>query len=153
MSLPEPPLLQACSLREYDIFLGEFERWYSYAIPLFTQVYPIFLQNNRGKFVKYVFEEQDTALFHYFVLFYLSVFPWYDARKCSLGCKVVACTGNLVQRRSYTTIIWKYYNNSDTHATFFFTCENWFPLCMRTFIVKRGEKTEIPVMHCMYKWN
>ena len=75
--------------------------------PLFSykfSVNPLFLQNTRGKFLKYFFEEQDTALlllgigFILFFCFTISVFPWYDARTCSLGCNVVPYTGSLVQR-------------------------------------------------------
>ena len=89
---------------------------YSYATPLFIQVFcePSFRQNTPGKLLKYFFEEQDTALlllgigFILFFFFTISVFPWYDARTCSLGCtwcptlevwcNVVAYAGSLVQR-------------------------------------------------------
>ena len=85
--------------------------------PLFSykfSVNPLFLQNTRGKFLKYFFEEQDTALlllgigfilfFCFTIQFFLGMMPvrvrW-AATWCptlEAWCNVVAYAGSLVQR-------------------------------------------------------
>ena len=89
---------------------------YSYATPLFVQVFckPSFSPNTRGKFLKYFFEEQDTALlllgirfillFCFTCQFFLGMTPvrvrW-AATWCptlEVWCNVVAYAGSLVQR-------------------------------------------------------
>jgi|APCry1669190119_1035276.scaffolds.fasta_scaffold18400_1 hypothetical protein len=85
--------------------------------PLFSykfSVNPLFLQNTRGKFLKYFFEEQDTALlllgirfillFCFTCQFFLGMTPvrvrW-AATWCptlEAWCNVVAYAGSLVQR-------------------------------------------------------
>ena len=101
--------------------------------PLFSykfSVNPLFLQNTRGKFLKYFFEEQDTALlllgigfilfFCFTIQFFLGMTPvrvrW-AATWCptlEVWCNVVAtCTEILHFEHSltsYVTIFIKYYN-------------------------------------------
>ena len=111
--------------------------------PLFSYkfyVHPLFLQNTRGKFLKYFFEEQDTALlllgirfillFCFTCQFFLGMTPYVfvglqrGALRWKLGatwwptlevwCNVVAtCTEILHFEHSltsYVTIFIKYYN-------------------------------------------
>ena len=121
----------------------EFERWCTAMQPLFSykfSVNPLFLQNTRGKFLKYFFEEQDTALLllgiRFILLFYFTcqfslvwrpyVFvglqrgalhwklgaTWWPTLE--VWCNVVAtCTEILHFEHSltsYATILIKYYN-------------------------------------------